>query len=122
MQIRITVRHGSVSDETQEKITAKVDKLGRLFERLTSIEVRIDLEHRDMPGVDLRVSAEHKHDFMATAQAGELMAAMDLAMRKVEQQLRKYKQKIQNRHRGSAGMEGEAAEDAAEEGFEQENP
>jgi len=122
VQIRITARHGSISDETQEKITAKVGKLGRLFDRLTSIEVRVDLEHRDMPSVDLRVSAEHKHDFMATAQAGELLASIDLAMHKLEQQLRKYKQKIQNRHRGAVGWEGEVGEDILEKGFEQESP
>lgn len=101
MQIKISARHGTISDETQAKITAKVEKLGRLFERLTSIEITVDLEHRDAPEVDLRVSAEHKHDFVATVQAGELLAAIDMAMHKLEQQLRKYKQKIQNRHRGA---------------------
>lgn len=101
MQIKISARHGTISDETQAKITAKVEKLGRLFERLTSIEVTVDLEHRDAPEVDLRVSAEHKHDFVATVQAGELLAAIDTAIHKLEQQLRKYKQKIQNRHRGA---------------------
>lgn len=101
MQIKISARHGTISDETQAKITAKVEKLGRLFERLTSIEITVDLEHRDAPEVDLRVSAEHKHDFVATVQAGELLAAIDTAIHKVEQQLRKYKQKILDRHRGA---------------------
>ncbi len=122
MQIRTTARHGSVSDETQAKIHDKVEKLSRLFERLTSIEITVDLEHRDAPIVDLRVSAEHKHDFMATAQAGELMAAIDLAMHKVEQQLRKYKQRIQNRHRSSGAKEGEALEDVEGQDLELENP
>ena len=88
MQIRISTRHGNVSDATQEKITAKVEKLTRIFERLTEISVTVDLEHRDAPSVDVRVSAEHKHDFVAAAQSEELMAALDLAMHKLEQQLR----------------------------------
>ncbi len=99
MQIRISTRHGNVSDATQEKITARVEKLTRFFERLTEIAVTVDLERRDAPAVDLRVSAEHKHDFVATAQSEELMAALDTAIHKVEQQLRKYKEKIQDRHR-----------------------
>ncbi len=107
MQTRISTRHGSVSEATQEKITAKVEKLTRLFERLSEITVTVDLEHRDAPSVDLRVSAEHKHDFVATAQADELMAALDVALHKLEQQLRKYKEKIQGRHRsGSAKQRG----------------
>lgn len=109
MQIRISARHGTVSDETQAKIRSKVEKLGRLFERLTSIEITVDLEHREAPSVDLRVSAEHKHDFVATVQAGELMAAIDAAMHKLEQQLRKYKQRIQDRHRGAGEHESEPA-------------
>ena len=103
MQTRISTRHGNVSEETRSKITAKVEKLARYFERLTAIEVTIDLERRDQPQVDLKVSAEHKHDFVATAQAEELMAAVDLAIHKLEGQLRKYKQKIQERHRSSTG-------------------
>jgi putative sigma-54 modulation protein len=101
VQIRISTRHGNVSDETQSKIRAKVEKLTRLFDRLTAIEVTIDLERRDDPNVDLRVSAEHKHDFVASTRAGELMGSIDQAIHKLEQQLRKYKEKIQDRHRGT---------------------
>lgn len=99
MVINIAARHGRLSEATQEKITAKLEKMSRLFERLTSIEVTIDLEHRDSTEIDLRVSAEHKHDFVATEQGGDLMATLDGAIHKIEQQLRRYKQKVQE-HRG----------------------
>jgi len=111
VQINISTRHGSVSDATREKIVEKVDKLTRYFERLTAIDVTVDLERRDEPSVDLRVSAEHKHDFVAEAQAGELLAALDLAIHKLEQQLRKYKQKIQERHRAGSSRETEVPGD-----------
>ncbi|MFH1919135.1 MAG: ribosome-associated translation inhibitor RaiA [Planctomycetota bacterium] len=101
MQIRISTRHGSVSDETQSRIRAKVEKLTRLFDRLTAIELTIDLERRDEPSVDLRVSAEHKHDFVASTRSGELMGSVDQVIHKLEQQLRKYKEKIQDRHRNA---------------------
>jgi putative sigma-54 modulation protein len=103
VQIQISTRHGHVSEATQEKIRAKIERLPRYFERLTTIEVTIDLTHRETPGVDLRVSAEHKHDFVATSQAGELLAAVDVVVEKMEQQLRKYKEKVQDRHR-TAGV------------------
>jgi putative sigma-54 modulation protein len=111
MQINISTRHGSVSDATRAKITEKVEKLTRYFERLVAIDVTIDLERREMPIVDLKVSAEHKHDFVAEAQAEDLMASLDVVVNKVEQQLRKYKQRIQDRHRGSVEVESEAAGD-----------
>jgi len=112
VQIKISARHGDVSEETQSKITAKVEKLGRLFERLTQIEVTIDLERRDEPSVDLKVSAEHKHDFVASVRSSELLSAVDQAIHKVEQQLRKYKQKIQDHHRSNGSRELEASSDA----------
>jgi putative sigma-54 modulation protein len=97
--INISARHGHLSETTQEKIRVKLEKMSRLFERLTAIDVTVDLEHRESPVVDLRVSAEHKHDFVADEQGGELMVALDAAIHKVEQQLRRYKEKVQE-HRG----------------------
>ena len=100
MQIKISTRHGTLSEGTRSKITSKLEKLTRIFDRLSEITVTVDLEHRDDPTVDLKVSAEHKHDFLATARAGELMSSVDQVVHKLEQQLRKYKKKIQERHRG----------------------
>lgn len=116
MQIRISTRHGHLSEATQAKISAKLERLPRLFERLTAIELTVDLEHKEAPVVDLRVSAEHKHDFVATEQAGELMASVDGCLHKVEQQLRKYKQKIQDHHKraGTRSSPADSEEDVAE--------
>ncbi len=111
MQISISARHGHVSEATQAKVRAKVEKLARIFERLTSIEVTLDLEHSDNPEVEILVSAEHKHDFVAREKAPELMAALDGALPKIEQQLRKYKEKVQDRSRtpGPRVVESEPA-------------
>lgn len=99
MQINISVRHGQVSKPTQARIEEKVGKLVRFFDRLTAIEVTIDLDRRETPWVDLRVSAEHKHDFVASDRSESLMSSVESVVEKMEQQLRKYKQKVQDRHR-----------------------
>ena len=108
MQINISTRHGHLSNETQEKIREKLEKLTRLYDRLASIDVTIDLEHRDAPNVDLRVSAKHKHDFVAISRSLELMASIDEVVEKMEQQLRKYKEKVQDRHRTPSPRRGNA--------------
>ncbi len=114
MQVAISARHGHLSEATKEKITAKVERLQRLFDRLQSIEVTVDLERAENPTVDVRISAEHKHDFVATETAEGLMAALDGVIHKLEQQLRKYKEKVQNHHRAprpeAAPLEGEAGD------------
>ena len=61
----------------------------------------VDLEHEENPTVDIKVSAEHKHDFVAAEQSTSLMAALDGVIHKLEQQLRKYKEKVQNHHRAT---------------------
>ena len=110
MQIKISTRHGHLSDETQAKISEKLEKLTRYYDRLSAIEVTVDLEHREAPDVDLLVSAEHKHDFVAACRSMELLASIDDVVEKMEQQLRKYKQKVQDRHRGAGHRPIEAPE------------
>jgi len=118
VQIRISIRHGHLSDQSQAKISTKVEKLTRFFERLTEIEVTVDLEHQDNPTVDLKVSAEHKHDFVATSRTGDLMTAVDSVVEKMEHQLRKYKEKVQGRHRSVGGRPQEAPSEAEPEASE----
>lgn len=114
MQISISARHGHLSELTRSKITAKLEKLSRYFERLTAIDLTIDLEHEDSPTVELRVAAEHKHDFHATDRAEDMMAAVDNVVHKLEQQLRKYKAKIQEHHRTPGLRQGpDSAREAA---------
>jgi putative sigma-54 modulation protein len=116
VQISISTRHGHLSDETQDKIKEKLEKLTRLYDRLSAIEATIDLEHREAPDVDLRVSAKHKHDFVAVSQSMELMAGIDDVVEKIEQQLRKYKQKVQDRHRSPGHRDLESQEPPEEAG------
>ena len=84
MEIKISTRHGHIREETQAVITSKVEKLTRLFDRLTAIEVTVDLEHREMPRIDLKVSAEHKHDFVASSQSQDLIVSADIVVGKLE--------------------------------------
>ena len=111
MQINISTRHGQISDATREKLQSKLQKLPRLFDRISAIELTVDLEHRDAPAVDLQVSVTHKHELVATSQAVDLVAAVDDVIEKMEQQLRKHKDKVRDRHRAPVHRQpsGEAA-------------
>ena len=100
MQINVSTRHGNISEATEAKVIAKVEKLKRFFERLTQIEVVIDLKKEDEPLVDINVSAEHKHDFVASYQSSDLWGCIDQAMHKLEIQIKKYKEKVQTHHKG----------------------
>mgnify|MGYP000450361764 CR=1 FL=1 len=114
MQIKVSTRHGQLSEASQEKISAKAEKLTRIFDRLTAIEVIVDLSDETNPKVDLKVAAEHKHDFVAHDQSESLMASLDSAIEKMEQQLRKYKEKVQERHRSGEPRRRETLKPEAE--------
>ncbi|TWT46531.1 ribosome hibernation-promoting factor, HPF/YfiA family [Botrimarina hoheduenensis] len=99
MQTNLTMRHGHLSEETQERILAKTEKLPRHFERLSSIELIVDLQDASKPQVELLVSSEHKHDFVSHVQSDNLLTAVEQVVHKMEQQLRKYKERTIEKHR-----------------------
>lgn len=116
MQIKISARHGHLSQETQDFIRDKAEKLVHLFNRLTMITVTVDLKDELNKVVEFLVSAEHKHDFVATETNPDILAAVDLVMAKLEQQIRKYKEKIQDhRRRPAAGEVPPAAQQPSAE-------
>lgn len=99
MQTNISARHGHLSEKTQQRISEKVEKLNRYFDRVTAIQVTVDLEHREDPVVELMVSIEHSESLVATDQSGDLMASLDGALHKIEQQIRRHKEKRTERRR-----------------------
>ena len=104
MQIEISTRHGVLDPAQHAYLQEKAEKLQKYFDRLMAIEVAID-HTKNAWNVEIRVSAEHKHDFFASESAPGVEAAMDQCVHKVEQQLRKYKERVQH-HKGEATLGG----------------
>lgn len=102
MQIKFAVRHGHLNDGVQQQIHDKVEKILHYFDRITMIEVTIDLQEKTHKVVEIRVDAEHKHDFVARERHEELLAAVDLAVDKIKHQVHRYKEKIQDHRRDPA--------------------
>jgi putative sigma-54 modulation protein len=97
VQIKVSARHGHLSDEHQQDIRQKVEKLLHYFDRITMIDVTVDLADKIHKKVEILVDAEHKHDFVAHDQHEELNAAVDLTVDRIKHQIHRYKEKIQER-------------------------
>ena len=93
MQVSVSARHGSLQPGDHDLVAEKVEKLRRFYDRVNAIEVTVDLEHLEKPSVEIRVSNEHADDCIAKAEATTVIAALDLAIPKAEQQLRRLKEK-----------------------------
>jgi putative sigma-54 modulation protein len=113
--INISTRHGHVSEATQEKIREKLERLPRFYDRILSMELTIDLERRDLPRTDLRASAKDKHDFLASVSTADLLGSIDILIEKMEQQLRKHKEKVVERHRSPIRRHEEPTEEPGED-------
>lgn len=99
MQVKISARHGHLGENTHNAIADRAGKLLHFFDRLTIIEVTLDLSDEAEKTCEILASAEHKHDFVAREKHAELMGAVDLAIHKIERQLTRYKEKIQDHRR-----------------------
>ena len=98
VQVDITCRHGNIHDDVREHITRKSEKLLTYFERVTAIQVTVDFG-KDRIRTEVLVDTEHRHNFVAHDEGEEAVATFDSALNKMEQQLKKYKQKIQDHRR-----------------------
>jgi putative sigma-54 modulation protein len=110
VQVAITSRHGTLSPSGHEHITRKAEKLLTFFDRVTAINVTVDFSN-DRITVEILVDAEHRHDLVAHESGDNVISVFDAALHKMEQQLRKYKEKIQDHRRDPALSDiAEAAE------------
>jgi putative sigma-54 modulation protein len=104
VQIEISTRHGGLSSEQQRHLHEKAEKLQKYFGRLMAIEVAVD-QGKQAWDVEILVSAEHKHDFVAREVGPTPEFAMDQCVHKIENQLRRYKEKVQH-HKGDVSQAG----------------
>jgi putative sigma-54 modulation protein len=104
VQIEIATRHGGLTPEQQSHLHDKAEKLLKYFDRLMAIEVAVD-QGKQSWDVEILVSAEHKHDFVAREVGPSPESAMDQCVHKIENQLRRYKERVQ-RHKGDVSHGG----------------
>ncbi len=103
MKILITGRQVGVTEAMKTYARTKAEKLEHYWDRATSCRVTMDIVH-DAHVVEmvLRVSGV---TLVGKAEAPDMYAACDLAEQKLAQQLRKYKERITDHHRGERRRE-----------------
>ena len=113
MHVEITSRHGTIKDDVRTYLYQKAEKLLTYFERITAINVTVSFDNGTAK-VEILVDAEHKHNFVAHESDEQVQVAFDKALHKMEQQIRRYKERIQNHH-GDRKVNDVPEEDVAEE-------
>jgi len=103
VQTKVSARHGHLSPASQSKIESKVSRLTRYFDRLTALNVTVDLQDRALPAVEIVASSEHFHELVSHEASAQLWRSVDGAVQKMEQQLRKHKEKVRDHKHVQSG-------------------
>jgi putative sigma-54 modulation protein len=96
MQVSVTGRHMSVSDQLKTHCSEKAERLIRFFDRITRVEVVLD-GHDGMHSAEMIVHSDGTPPFVASEEHADPFAAVDLLIDKLERQISRHKEKLRNR-------------------------
>jgi len=109
MLLTMTGKHVEITDAIRAHVQEKVEKLPRYFDGLSQVEVIIDGSEGGRPSVEIIARGEHSVLFVAKETGEEMYACIDVAVHKLERQLRRKKDKQRN-NKHAAGVGEQAAE------------
>ena len=96
MNVSVVARHMDVTESMRNYAEEKVEKLPRLFNGLQSVTITFDLEAgRNL--VEIVATGKHKSTFVARQQGEDMYGCVDECIRKMEQQLRRHKDRVRDR-------------------------
>lgn len=96
MQINMTGHHVDLTPALRQYVSSKFGKLERHFDNVLDVHVILTVEKlRHKAEADLHLSGNHIH---ADAIDGDMYAAIDLLIDKLDRQIVKHKEKLQDKH------------------------
>ncbi|MGR3309493.1 MAG: ribosome hibernation-promoting factor, HPF/YfiA family [Candidatus Brocadiales bacterium] len=104
MNITISGRHLSVTEAMKDYAHKKAAKLERFFDRITKIQVTLDVEG-ERQTAEMIVSAARGSTLIAEVATGDMYSAIDLAVDKLERQLTRHKEKLYDKRNRKKGFQ-----------------
>ncbi|WP_062291574.1 ribosome hibernation-promoting factor, HPF/YfiA family [Demequina phytophila] len=107
MDIAIVGRHTKVSEDMRQKIFEKMEKVEALAPRATRADVHVVHERNPKHANDrerVEITVRGRGVVRAEAAAEDRFVALDGAMQKLVEQLRKLHERKAHRHQGKAGL------------------
>lgn len=95
--ITIVARNLRITEAIKSYALQKAEKIKKFFERIMQIQVTLDIGGDNSHIVELIVSVSRGPTLVAEVANPDMYRAIDLAVGKIEAQLKKHKGKIQSR-------------------------
>lgn len=94
--VTVTGRHVHVTDAMKAYAEEKLEKLDRIGNRIIDVIVTMDIQKLDHR---VEIIMKYGHTLIvSTGSSTDMYASIDLAVDKLQTQLRKYKQRLKNHH------------------------
>lgn len=104
MKVRIEERHMEQSDPLREYAISKAEGLQKFFDGIISVEITMDVE-KERRLVKVFAHLINKKIAKASAESDDMYVSIDSAMDKLERQLKKYNEKLKDKHKGEIDPE-----------------
>ena len=98
MEIQLTAKHLKVTPAINDYVHEKMEKAQKYFDHIVWGQAFLSVEKR-AHNAEFVIHAP-RQTFRALATAADLYSAIDLASDKVDAQLKKYKERLKDRHKG----------------------
>jgi putative sigma-54 modulation protein len=97
----ITGKHIDITEALKKHAEEKTSKLPKYYNSINQVEVIIDGSQSGNTGVEIIARGEHSKVFVVTEKGEDAYRCIDLAVHKLERQLRRKKSKERdNKHTG----------------------
>lgn len=101
MLFTISGKHVEITEAIRRYAEEKTSKLPRYYDSINQVEVIIDRSQGGNTNVEIIASGEHSKIFIVSETGGDVYRCIDVAVHKLERQLRRKKGKERdNKHTG----------------------
>jgi len=105
MDLKIEGRHFKVTPAIQDHLQEKLSKLEKYFDGIHRMHVILDIEKRaQQHTVELVCTVAKRHTLVACGSADDMYVAIDMAEKKMLNEMKKYKAKLHPVLRGKKAM------------------
>ena len=106
MQVLILARHGKLCEATQDRITARAQRLSR-YAKLNSISISVNLHVSDQPHISGHAVTHNLEDLVASHTSESFWGAFDQVLLSLKRQLQKRQDKFVRRRTRSVSKKTE---------------
>ena len=94
--ITIVARHLNITEAIKNYALQKAEKIKKFFEWILQIQITLDIGGDNSHIVEMIVSVSRGPTLVAEASNSDMYRAIDLAVDKLERQLKRYKDKLRH--------------------------